>query len=196
MPIRYVMAVVAVLVCLLLPATAQADPITFTGSSNILSTPGSGTSLLSAGPASFNPTFAQPPQTITLILGDVGLYDSPGATYDALLKIGLTFTEPSYLDMPLGTFEIRGVGTQESGVLLSVTQPGPQTIHLGGDIYALNLHLSQNTISVGQGTLILLSLTNTTATPEPTTLILFGTGLAGIAAKVYRRRKRPAQAKD
>ncbi len=66
---------------------------------------------------------------------------------------------------------------------------GGSTIDGSLDIDTFNLSPSFPSNRIG-GNVVFNSVSPPHPTPEPATLLLLSTGLAGVAAKVYRRRRR------
>ena len=108
-----------------------------------------------------------------------------GTTFD----IRITQTVPSAGNAVItstlsGT--IGGDASTGTGITFTVT-----SATIGGVTYTImNNPLALVPVTTNNGhTSIQATITSTTAVPEPTTMLLLGTGLAGIAARVRKRRK-------
>jgi hypothetical protein len=115
-----------------------------------------------------------------------GIFNTTPNTYNALVKTGPNFTGPSFLSTLEDAFQFTAIG-DETGVTFTVTQTGAQTITLHGVDYFITFALSQNFVSQGQTATISTTLTPASPVPEPTTILLLGTGLTAIVIKLRER---------
>ena len=175
----------------LLPIVANASPVLFAGGASMSRTDLGGTTsmlLLLAEPLVFN----VPSDTTAITTFNIGVMGLPNSTapniYNLLITNGPNFTQPSPLSTLQDAFQFTAIGDQ-TGLTFTVTQTGAQNITLHGVNYFITFALSQTSVSPGQMATITGTLTPGSPVPEPTTVLLFGTGLTAIVIKVRGRRK-------
>lgn len=142
----------------------------------------------SYGPVMVDPAtgqFTMPPLgdylAATLGIGNtLALPDLANDSFDVFLFVDINqFIAQGGTQPPVGTIfsVVNGISPQLPGVLIGLSE-----IHLDPNLGLVN----SNPFT---GDVYALGTVNITATPEPATMLLLGTGLAGVGAAVYRRRK-------
>ena len=144
----------------------------------------SSVSILNLGPAVFNPTITSPTGTFVFTFRVYDPNPSPTApvdTMNVMFTPDPTATPPNTLPPPTSqAFLYNGNGTATNPVIFSFTQQYLTPGRFDGEMRVF-FTTEPNQVFVFPFILI------ATPIPEPTTLVLLGSGLAGVAARMRRR---------
>jgi hypothetical protein len=183
---QFVCRTLVVAAFLLLPLIAHAEPVLIFGTPLTRQSAPLGGGLLIHSPIV---GFSITTDTTFISSVDISNFTLPistvPTTYNLIIDANITFTQPSFV--LTDPFIFTATGT-DAGVVFTITQTGTQNITLGGVQYTLSYALSRMSLLPGQTTTITATLTPV-AVPEPASMILLASGLAGIAIRVSKRRK-------
>jgi hypothetical protein len=177
---------------------AKADPVTVSGTSSGTIT-GTAAAFLSFTGNSFTATTAGGVGSFSGAdrIGTFTLLSTPGETpVSGTFTLNLTFTAPAGIDGGQGatyTATVSGtISTPNVGGVNIVFNNPIQTFTFANQSGSgsFSIELPKIFVQSGETATLTAGLTgNQTAVPEPATMLLLGTGLAGVAARIRKRRK-------
>jgi hypothetical protein len=190
----FALSIIAVAFIALAQGEVRADPVTFStaGCFGTGCTPAAG-AVTAFGTATLTFTSVGPVNVNTPVVADLGQFTIVAGASETLAATPFTLVVTQTAPGPTGsgtfTASLSGTVTNNSGFLVA-TFDNPAAFTINGVTYTLVNIDAQNRLFLDpNATGGVTRISALVETPEPMTMVLFGTGLALVAAKARRRRK-------